>query len=177
MNEVNPMSEMQTKRYPDENLENFKDEYGYTKDDDGTMPSSRDNLEKAVIGHKIVEVKHGTFRTPTGWGYLRSQTGLALLLDNGTIVWMKEEGDCCAYTNVDPSTIIKHIDQIDHVITGVGTTDGFDQWHIYADLGDILEFGVDWSCGNPFYYGYGFTIEVYTPQHGEIGELFKELTP
>ena len=43
---------------------------------------------------------------------------------------------------------------------GVGTTDGFTRWHIYADMGDVLELEVGWSCGNPFYYGYGFNITV-----------------
>jgi hypothetical protein len=47
-----------------------------------------------------------------------------------------------------------------HIITGVGTTDGYATWHIYADMGDVLELSVGWSCGNPFYYGYGFDISV-----------------
>ena len=43
---------------------------------------------------------------------------------------------------------------------GVGTTGEYTRWHIYADLGDVLELTVGWSCGNPFYYGYGFYIDV-----------------
>ena len=46
------------------------------------------------------------------------------------------------------------------MILGVGTTDGYTTWHIFADMGDVLELTVVWSCGNPFYYGYGFTITV-----------------
>ena len=140
--------------------------------DDGTMPASLDALGEAVIGHKIVEVRHGSFKPPKAW---RPQTGLALLLDNGHIVWMAEEGDCCAYTAVHVDTIIKHIDQIDHVITGVGTTEGYTQWHIYADLGDVLEFEVGWSCGNPFYYAYGFNITIFEPNQEGLTETFKEL--
>ena len=49
---------------------------------------------------------------------------------------------------------------MDHVILGVGTTDGYTTWHIYADFGDVMRLKVGWSCGNPFYYGYGFTIRV-----------------
>jgi hypothetical protein len=49
---------------------------------------------------------------------------------------------------------------VDHIILGVGTTDGYTTWHVYADAGDVLELAVGWSCGNPFYYGYGFTITV-----------------
>lgn len=37
---------------------------------------------------------------------------------------------------------------------------GFTKWHIYADMGDVMELDVEWSCGNPFYYGYGFDIVV-----------------
>lgn len=41
-----------------------------------------------------------------------------------------------------------------------GTTDGYTTWHIYADFGDVMRLKVDWSPGNPFYYGYGFDIAV-----------------
>jgi len=43
---------------------------------------------------------------------------------------------------------------------GVGTTAQYQTWHIYADWGDVLKLEVGWSCGNPFYYGYGFDIDV-----------------
>ena len=46
------------------------------------------------------------------------------------------------------------------MITGVGTTDGYTTWHIYADMGDVLELSVGWSCGNPFYYAFRFHITV-----------------
>lgn len=29
-----------------------------------------------------------------------------------------------------------------------------------AVVGDVMELEVGWSCGNPFYYGYGFSINV-----------------
>jgi hypothetical protein len=127
-----------TNRYPLEQLD--------PDDDDGTMPSSREELEKAVVGHKIVSAeKRGYWVT-------------VLTLDNGQEVELIEGSDCCAYTEIE--SFLLHPESVDHVITGVGTTDGYHQWHIYADLGDMLELTVNWSCGNPFYYGYGFTINV-----------------
>ena len=79
-------------------------------------------------------------------------------LDNGKQVSLRNTDDCCAYTELtafflDPASV-------DHMILGVGTTDGYQTWHIYADFGDIMRLKVDWSCGNPFYYGYGFDIDV-----------------
>lgn len=118
------------------------DEY----DDDGTMVYSAERLREAVVGHKIVGAEqHGNGT-------------LVITLDNGTVVEMVGEADCCAYTDVE--RFILHADKIDHIITGVGTTDGYTTWHIYADFGDVLELSVAWSSGNPFYYAYGFHIAV-----------------
>lgn len=79
-------------------------------------------------------------------------------LDNGTEVEMLDSNDCCAYTELD--TFLVNPELVDHAILGVGTTGEFTMWHIYADMGDVLQLTVDWSCGNPFYYGYGFDIAV-----------------
>lgn len=140
---------MSAERYPAEVLD---EEY-----DDGTMPENVAELAEAVVGHRIVAIEEGAEipRREYDW---RRLTGLALTLDNGKRVFLVDTDDCCAYTSLDGA--VKHLDQIDHVITGVGTTDGFTRWHIYADLGDVLELQVGWSCGNPFYYGYGFDIVV-----------------
>jgi hypothetical protein len=73
-------------------------------------------------------------------------------------VRVRNDGDCCAYTELE--SFLLNVGNIDHVITGVGTTNGYTTWHVYADLGDVLEMQVGWSCGNPFYYGYGFQISV-----------------
>lgn len=139
---------------------NYPEEVLDPDEDDGTMVGSRQSLEAAVIGHKIIEVKKTTLASHLSWA--QNDDGLLITLDNGVKVWAAEMGDCCAYTEIDPMSILNHIDQIDHVITGVGTTDGFKTWHIYADLGDVLEFKVEWSCGNPFYYGYGFNVTVFS---------------
>jgi hypothetical protein len=132
-------------RYPAEVL----DEYA----DDGTMPANVAELEKSVIGRRIVSA--AMEERPSPWGH---EEGLKLTLDDGTAVWLVGTSDCCAYT--DLAGFLAHPEMVDHAILGVGTTDGFTKWHIYADFGDVLELEVGWSPGNPFYYAYGFDIEV-----------------
>lgn len=136
-----------TDYYPPETL----DEY----DDDGTMPDNVARLADAVVGHRIVSVDEGV-QVPGH--YFGTQTGTAITLDNGKRVVLVNTSDCCAYTDLD--AFLLHVDQVDHIITGVGTTDGYTTWHIFADMGDVLELTVGWSSGNPFYYGYGFDITV-----------------
>ena len=126
-------------------------------DDDGTMPNNVQELADAVVGHRIVAVERDA-DIPKTDRYLSSHSGLALTLDNGQRVYLANSNDCCAFTELND--VVEHLDKIDHIITGVGTTDGYQTWHIYADLGDVLELKVGWSCGNPFYYGYGFDIVV-----------------
>lgn len=121
-------------RYPTEVLD--------VDSDDGTMSNSVADLADAVIGHRIAGIEQNQ----------------VLVLDDGTRVRLIGGSDCCAYTELE--SFLLHPEMVDHVITGVGTTDGYTTWHIYADMGDVLELTVAWSCGNPFYYGYGFTIQV-----------------
>lgn len=132
-------------RYPVEELGEY--------DDCGTMPENVDALREAVIGRKIVSA----VRTDGSSRYGRGQK-LILELDNGTQVELVDTDDCCAYTALesfflDPASV-------DHAILGVGTTEEYTKWHIYADFGDVMRLDVGWSCGNPFYYGYGFDIAV-----------------
>lgn len=129
-------------------------------EDDGTMEGSREHLEKAVVGHKILDSRYGNL---VGRG-----NGLALLLDNEVIVWVAETSDCCAYTCIPHGKILTNIHLVDHIITGVGTTDGYTTWHIYCDLGDVLKMNVDWSPGNPFYYGYGFEVTIIPLDKGDF---------
>lgn len=133
--------------YPTEILDN--------NEDDGTMPENVEELAGHVVGRRIVAVET-SIRVPGS--YYGRKSGTALVLDNGKRVVLADDGDCCAYTSLND--IVLNLDKIDHVITGVGTTDGYTTWHIYADLGDVVEMKVGWSCGNPFYYGYGFDISV-----------------
>ena len=139
---------MSTNRYPEEVLT------GYTEDD-GTMPENVAQLEAAVVGRRIVSVEKGV-ETKDSWGY-RSH-GTVITLDDGSQVQLSDTNDCCAYTELE--SFLLNPELVDHVIVGVGTTDEYNTWHIYADLGDVLQLKVGWSSGNPFYYGYGFSINV-----------------
>lgn len=126
-------------------------------DDNGTMPENVAELADAVVGHRIVKVEENV---PISGGerWWGRSSGTVITLDNGKRVGLADTDDCCAFTALD--AFILHPDKVDHIITGVGTTGEFTKWHIYADMGDVLELTVGWSPGNPFYYGYGFSITV-----------------
>lgn len=124
-------------------------------DECGAIVESVENLRSAVIGHRIVKAEKRHFEQDH---YPRSFTAFVLTLDDGREVRLVDSGDCCAYTEL--TAFLLHPELIDHVIMGVGTTEEFTRWHIYADLGDVLELTVGWSYGNPCYYGYGFDIDV-----------------
>ena len=115
-------------------------------DDDGTMPENVSKLEEVVVGHRIASVDR------------KSKYETVITLDTGKRVVLADTDDCCAYTEL--KSFLLYPEKVDHIITGVGTTDGYTTWHIFADYGDILELEVGWSCGNPFYYAYGFDIAV-----------------
>lgn len=135
-------------RYPEETL-------GETEDN-GTMPENVEALRQAVVGHRIVSVEKDVV-IPNQRYWLKI-TGTVITLDNGRKVQLFDTDDCCAYTELD--AFLLNPELVDHEILGVGTTDGYTTWHIFADLGDVLELSVGWSPGNPFYYGYGFDIKV-----------------
>lgn len=134
-------------RYPEEKLGE--------DDDNGTMVESKEALAEAVVGRRIVSVE------PDEGGGYGWETPHVITLDDGSRVRIAGNSDCCAYTELDSFLLDPTL--VDHVILGVGTTDGYDTWHVYADAGDVLKMDVIWSCGNPFYYGYGFTIKVEGP--------------
>lgn len=119
---------------------------------DGTMADSAKALADAVVGHRIVSAE----RVMAGEGYWQSDR-LVLTLDSGQRVELFEEADCCAYTALEAFLLSPEL--VDHVITGVATTDGYTKWHVYADLGDVLALTVGWSEGSG-YYAYGFDIRV-----------------
>lgn len=134
-----------TPRYPTETLDDDHD--------DGTMPANIEALGEAVIGHRIVSANKENVKGR--WG---SEEATVITLDNGRRVILSDTGDCCAFTALE--SFLLHPESVDHVILGVGTTDGYTTWHIFADFGDVMKLKVGWSCGNPFYYGYGFDIRV-----------------
>lgn len=136
---------MSDNRYPEETLGG--------DEDDGTMPENVDRLRQAVVGRRIVSAERPSSAV-AGWG----TPALLLTLDDGTTVQLDNTDDCCAYTELD--NFLLDPAAVDHIITGVGTTEQYTVWHIYADFGDIMKLEVGWSCGNPFYYGYGFDIHV-----------------
>lgn len=139
-----------TDKYPVEEL----DEY----EDDGTMPGNVQELRNAVVGHRIVRAGHVKGERVYLPNYSYADERFEIELDNGTTVRLAQGGDCCAFTELE--SFLLNADKIDHVITGIGTTGRYTKWHIYADMGDVLELNVGWSPGNPFYYGYGFYIDV-----------------
>lgn len=132
-------------------------------DDDGTMVENVDTLRNAVVGRRIVAAeKRNVERQPYDWSpYTTRMEVFVITLDDGTEVELLDGGDCCAYTTLD--SFWRDPASVDHAITGVGTTNGYTTWHIYADMGDVMRLDVGWSCGNPFYYGYGFDIRVVSP--------------
>lgn len=137
---------MSSDRYPTETLSE--------DDDNGTMPDNVAQLASHVIGHRIVKAERQQVENE----WYRDPLALVITLDDGRRVEVLDSNDCCAYTDLesfwlDPSAV-------DHVIIGVGTTDEYTTWHIYADHGDMMRLKVGWSPGNPFYYGYGFNIQV-----------------
>lgn len=143
-------------RYPEEDLTVVREGY-YEADDDGTMPGNVEQLREAVVGHKIVSAEYED-RPHPDYSWRGHRKVLVLTLDTGRKVILRDTDDCCAYTELE--SFLLHPELVDHAILGVGTTEGFQTWHIYADLGDVMTLEVGWSCGNPFYYGYGFDITV-----------------
>lgn len=138
---------------------NYAEEELDANDDDGTMPDNVDIVRQAVIGRKIVSAGYEDAPRPKDDHYcLGHGTPFVITLDDGTKVCLRGTNDCCAYTELEQ--FLLHPDKVDHVIMGVGTTDEYSTWHIYADYGDVLALTVNWSSGNPFYYGYGFDIDV-----------------
>ena len=129
--------------------------------DDGTMPENVANLEEALIGRKIVKAEQGSGTFNNGY-YDDSGSGLILTLDSGEKWIIADTYDCCAYTALE--RFLLHPENIDHAITSVETQVGYTKWFILADMAHVLDLEVSWSCGNPFYYGYGFDIAVVKEQ-------------
>ncbi len=135
---------MSSERYPIEVLDEDKD--------DGTIVENLATLGSHVIGHRITKAERQRREDKCNV--------LVLTLDDGTQVELADTGvgSTDGYTSLDAFFLDPASG--DHIITGVGSTDGYTVWHIYADWGDILRLELGWSRGNPFYYGYGFDINV-----------------
>jgi hypothetical protein len=133
----------------------------YEIDDDGTLAENVSELRELVVGHRIVNVAEFYL---VGSAFPGKRPGLRITLDTGRTVELYAGRDCCAYTQLE--SFLWNADKIDHVITGVSTSDEYEKWNIYADLGDVLGLEVGWSAGNGW-YGYGFEIVVTEPEEGE----------
>lgn len=143
--------------------------------DDGTMPENVAELEEAIAGHRIVKAEQGDL-SELEFGekhYWDRGKALILTLDDGRRVALQDTDDCCAYTDLEG--FLLHPESVDHVITKVVTTEGYSTWHILADFGEVMRLNVDWSCGNPFYYSYGFRIRVSNTIEGEVVEQQHEI--
>lgn len=144
--------------------------------DNGTMPVNVEELARSVIGHKIVSAEKREI-DPDDFGvnhyWFGGTTALVLTLDDGRRVAVLNTNDCCAHTTLE--SFVFNADRIDHAITGVRTSDGYTKWHIMAEYGDVLEMEVGWSCGNPFYYSYGFEILVSDVLEGSVVDNQREL--
>lgn len=137
---------MADERYPIETLDE--------DDDDGTMPANVAELAEAVIGGADTEDRmvHGLRVQQEGF-----EVGV------GAAVARVGESDSLAVIEGDDERLSGAVPLALHLLLGGGhdpSPDGYTTWHIYADFGDVMELTVGWSCGNPFYYGYGFDIMV-----------------
>lgn len=122
------------------------------------MQEGLDQLSSNLVGQKIVSV-HKQGAEPDGSGYVpygRSEETV-FTLSNGRQVVLEDTDDCCAYTQVSR---FEFLSQGEHVITRVEADEGFETWSIYSDRVPVAILGVEWSPGNPYYYGFGFNVRV-----------------
>lgn len=115
------------------------------------MQGSVDELAAAVVGERIVSIDRSE---PYHRG---SGMNTILTLGSGRRVKVTDTDDCCAFTEVEA---FEFLEEGNHVITRVEAEDGFTRWFIYADSIPVAKLGVEWSPGNPYYYGFGFSITV-----------------
>lgn len=139
------------------------------EDDDGTIVENKEALKEELIGHRIVSVSS---TMPEGYenlfksNYTVDRFSLFITLDTGKVVALEDTSDCCAYTELE--TFLLHPDKIDHIITNVTTAEGYTKWRVVADGDALLDLTLEWNSGNPFYYMYGFDINVIEPDAVQI---------
>lgn len=142
-------------KYQPDDVSNHPDGY---ESDYGTMPDNIAELERNIVGHKIVSIDDGLM--DGAWpGYPQ----MIITLDNGKRVALSDSSDCCAFTEL--TNFLAHPENFDHAITAVESENGYTKWHILADMRELLELDVSWSSGTG-YYSYGFWIKVYNPKKG-----------
>lgn len=109
------------------------------------MESVAEDLESVLVGRRIVKAEQKT----NYW--------LELTLDNGTVVEVEDVSNCCAYGEV--TAFLLNPDSIDHVITSVKDCDGYTEFHVLADMVQVLKLDVSWFEGSG-YYSYGLNIRL-----------------
>lgn len=119
------------------------------------MQGSVDVLAENLVGQRIVSVERTNVPEDTR-RYGRSQVTV-FTLANGKKVNLYDTDDCCAFTEVES---FKFLENVDNAITRVEASDGFSVWHIYAENIPVATLDVEWSPGNPYYYGFGFEVQV-----------------
>lgn len=117
------------------------------------MGGSAVEFQTAIVGRKIVKVER-IVRDYSGTAFSQ---GVQFTLDDGRVVELHDTNDCCAFTEVKDFEILA---DLDNVITSVTTVDGYQKWYVYAAGIPVVGVYVDWSPGNPYYYGFGFSITV-----------------
>lgn len=122
------------------------------------MQGSVNEFSQRVVGEKIVAVERRDveFDEDGYVGYGRPKETV-FTLSNGHQVILGDTEDCCAFTEVED---FEFLTLTDHAITRVETDEGFQDWFIYAESVPVVNLKVAWSPGNPYYYGFGFTVRV-----------------
>lgn len=119
---------------------------------DDTMPENVATLAAAVVGTEIrgVKIEGDKF---------------TIFLNNGKEVRLTDVINYGNFTELCDYTLHTELDG--HVITGVGTTEKFTNWHLYSDFGDVLSLDVAWEAEDSG-YEYGFDITVENPTSDEV---------
>lgn len=107
-------------------------------------------FKKTVVGSKIVSMEK------------RKYGNAKLILDDGSIVMLRSDGECCASGSI---TEVSELIDTEHVITNVEATEDGETWFIYASKMTIGSIGVTADEGTG-YYGFGITIEVARDETG-----------
>lgn len=126
------------------------------EDHDDIMCENAEELASLVVGKRIISATEREYEIER-YGLSYKETGLVVILDDGTEFAIGETDDCCAYTSLESFLI--NPAAVDHVITSVSTENDYQVWRILADGRDVVTMEVGWSEGSG-YYMYGFEFQV-----------------
>jgi len=126
--------------------------------DNGTMPEAFENLHKALVGRKIVEVEKVKYEGRWDQGY--DDPKALFHLDDGTVVKVGRINDCCALGTFDLENVPK---EINARVMAVEAAEDYSKAFILTE-GPLLTADTTWSPGNPFWYSYGFWVKIEEAQ-------------